>query len=124
MFRTAVAIFACAMLYSNAYAASCATADDVRDRHIPTDYDWSVNEEVSLDNLLSVTHLYGVTIENYGEFVSCKYEAAQQYIRLDGAPKNSKCPVRTVSDNWFVSDSGRTVCGDEDKTLCRFDFGC
>ncbi len=122
--KTLIAFFTCTLIFTNAYAERCATADEVRDRQISADYEWSVNEEVSLDNLLSVTHLYGVTIENYGEFVSCKYEALQQYIRLDGAPKNSTCPVRALSDNWFVSESGRTVCSAKDFTLCHFDFGC
>ena len=105
-------------------AERCATPQEVKDRLISPDYEWSVNEEVSLDGLLSVQHLYAVSIENYGEFVACKYEAPQQYIRLDGAPKEGSCPVQALSDNWFVSEHGRTVCEEEDLTLCRFDFGC
>jgi hypothetical protein len=111
------------MIFS-VYAERCATPEEVRDRKISPDYEWSVNEEVTLDGLLSVRHLYQVTIENYGEFVACKYEASQQYIRLDGAPKNSKCPIRILSDNWFVSESGQTVCDEKDNTLCHFESAC
>jgi hypothetical protein len=106
------------------YAERCATPDEVRDRRISPDYEWSVNEEVTLDGLLSVRQLYAVSIENYGEFVACKYEANQQYIRLDGAPKNSTCPIRVLSDNWFVSTGGQTVCDESDITLCRFEASC
>lgn len=112
------------LLMSNVHAERCATPDEVRDRLISPDYEWSVNEEVTLEALLSVRRLYQVTIENYGEFVACKYEANQQYIRLDGVPKHSKCPVRVISDNWFISESGQTVCDEKDNTLCRFESAC
>lgn len=112
------------LLVSNVHAERCATPDEVRDRLISPDYEWSVNEEVTLETLLSVRLLYQVTIENYGEFVSCKYEANQQFIRLDGVPKLSKCPVRVISDNWFISASGQTVCDEDDNTLCRFESAC
>ncbi len=111
-------------LSAAAYAERCATPAEVRDRLISPDYEWTVNEDVSLDKLLAVEKLYGVSIENYGEFVACKYTAPQQYIRLDGVPRNSQCPVRAISDNWFVSESGETVCEEKDPTLCHFEFGC
>jgi hypothetical protein len=117
-------LFVLILTVSNAYADRCATPLEVKDRLISPDYEWSVNEEVTLDGLLSVSQLYGVTIENYGEFVACKYEASQQYIRLDGAPKDSKCPVRPISDNWFISESGRMVCDEKDNTLCHFESAC
>lgn len=111
-------------LISTAYAERCATPEEVRGRKISPDYEWSVNEEVTLDGILSVKQLYAVSIENYGEFVACKYEASQQYIRLDGVPKKNSCPIQTLSNNWFISDHGQTVCEEEDITLCRFGFGC
>jgi hypothetical protein len=117
-------IFLCLLSICTVQAERCATPDEVRDRRISPDYDWSVSEGVTLEAVLSVTQLYQVTIENYGEFVACKYEANQQYIRLDGAPKDTKCPVQSVSDNWFVSVSGQTVCEEEDSTLCRFEPSC
>lgn len=118
-------IICCAVLFSSGtFAERCATPDEVRDRKIPPDYEWTVNEEVTLEGLLSVKELYGVSIENYGEFVACKYEAYQQYVRLDGIPKAVPCPVYANSDNWFVSDKGQTVCDDKDFTECLFEYRC
>ena len=124
IFKSVLNLAIIILLVSNVYAERCATPDEVRDRLISPDYEWSVNEEVTLAALLSVRRLYQVTIENYGEFVACKYEANQQYIRLDGVPKLSKCPVRVISDNWFTSESGQTVCDEKDYTLCRFESAC
>ncbi len=112
------------LIMSNAQAERCATPIELKERRISPDYEWSVNEEVTLESLLAVQKLYAVTIENYGEFVACKYEAPQQYIRLDGAPKKSKCPIRVLSDNWFISERGQTVCSEEDYTLCHFEAAC
>lgn len=106
------------------HAERCATPDEVVNRMISPDYEWSVSEGVTLEGILSVRQLYAVTIENYGEFVSCKYEASQQYIRLDGAAKNATCPIQSSSDNWFVSEGGQTVCAESDFTLCRFEPSC
>lgn len=117
-------VFIMIIAASGAQAERCATPDEVRDRNISPDYEWSVNESVTLEGILSVRRLYAVTIENYGEFVACKYEANQQYIRLDGAPKNNKCPIQVISDNWFASASGQTVCEESDITLCRFGPSC
>lgn len=124
MLKPVIAVLVLALLYGHARAERCASPQEVRDRLISKDYEWSVNEDVSLEGLLAVTRLYGASIENYGEFIACKYEAPQQYIRLDGIPKASRCPVKAVSGNWFISEKGRTVCSDKDITLCRFDFGC
>jgi hypothetical protein len=109
---------------SSVHAERCATPDEVKNRMVSPDYEWSVSEGVTLEGILSVRQLYAVTIENYGEFITCKYEASQQYIRLDGAAKNSKCPIQTISDNWFVNEGGQTVCGETDFTLCRFEPSC
>ncbi len=121
---------ACAVLFlgllsaSNTHADRCPTPEDIRDRNLSTDYDWSVNEQVSLDALLSVKKLYGASVENYGEFIACKYEADQQYIRLDGSPNIQNCRVVTLDENWFDSEDGKTVCMDDDITLCKFIYRC
>ena len=109
---------------SASYAERCATPEEVRERLVSPDYEWSVNEEASLEDILAVEKLYGASIENYGEFIACKYEAPQKYIRLDGVPKDNSCPIQTASDNWFSSEAGKSVCEEEDVTLCRFSFAC
>ncbi len=105
-------------------AERCATPQEVKERLISPEYDWSVSEGVSLEEILSVDKLYAASIENYGEFVACSYEAAQKYIRMDGVPKDGSCAIQTASDNWFSSEAGKSVCEEEDVTLCRFSHGC
>ena len=105
-------------------AERCATPQEVRARLVSPDYEWSVSEEASLDDILAVEKLYGASIENYGEFIACKYEAPQKYIRLDGVPKDGSCPIQAASDNWFSSEAGKSVCEEDDVTLCRFSFAC
>lgn len=105
-------------------AATCPTPQEIRARLIPEDYDWSVSENVSLESLLTVSELYGVSIENYGEFVACKYTATGQYVRLDGVPRESGCPLIGISDNWAVNYVGQLVCDDEEFGTCVFDTGC
>ncbi|NKB37262.1 MAG: hypothetical protein GKR93_08840 [Gammaproteobacteria bacterium] len=105
-------------------AERCATPQEVKERLISPDYDWSVSEGVTLEEILSVEKLYAASIENYGEFIACSYEAKQKYIRMDGVPKESSCAIQTASDNWFSSEAGKSVCEEDDVTLCRFNHGC
>ena len=106
------------------HARACPTPQEIRARVVPQDYDWSVSDDVTLEGLLSVELLYGVSIENHGEFVSCKYEAPGQYIRLDGAPLPHGCPVISISENWAVGTNGHIACDDEDPNRCLFSNGC
>ena len=64
--KPVVLIFSIFFMVANTNAERCATPDEVRDRLISPDYEWSVSEDVSLNGVLSVTKLYAVTIENYG----------------------------------------------------------
>ncbi len=115
----------CTVLFANLlHARACPTPQEIRARVVPQDYDWSVAEDVTLEGLLSVEQLYGVSIENHGEFVSCKYEAPGQYIRLDGIPLPRGCPVISISENWAVGASGQIACEDEDPHRCLFSNGC
>ena len=109
---------------TNLIAERCPTPEEVRNREITREYEWTVNEEVSLQALLSVTTLYAVQIENYGEFIACKYEANQQFIRLDGVPAKKRCPIQAISEEWFQSEGGQSVCDEKDLKLCLFEFHC
>lgn len=105
-------------------AETCPSPQEIRARLVSENYEWSVNEDVSLESLLSVKKLYGVSIENHGEFVACKYEAPGQYVRLDGMPRPTGCPVIAISQNWAVNTAGQLACDDEDLVACVFGNGC
>ena len=119
-----IALLLAGLLPSVLQARACPTPQEIRARLVPEDYDWSVAEDVTLEGLLSVKQLYGVSIENHGEFVSCKYEAPGQYIRLDGVPLPTGCPVISISNNWAVGSSGQIACEAEDPKTCLFSNGC
>ena len=107
-----------------AIADSCPTVKDISYRLISRDYEWTVDEGVTLDDLLSVKQLIAVSIENEGEFVSCKYKTGEKFIKLDGLPDTEKCPLQNTSGNWFVTGTNRWVCDEEDLFLCVFDTDC
>lgn len=105
-------------------ADTCPNASDIRDRKVPEAYEWTVNYEMALDDLLSVTRLYAISIENYGEFVSCRYESPRREVRLDGIPITGKCLITVDTGDWFTIDDGRIVCQEEELTKCQFKYEC
>lgn len=108
----------------SASAETCPSPQEIRARLVSVEYEWSVAEDVSLEGLLAVKKLYGVSIENHGEFVACKYEAPGQYVRLDGILRQNGCPVIPLSKNWAINTIGQLACEDEDLVRCVFDNGC
>ena len=105
-------------------ADSCPSVKDISYRLISRDYEWTVDEGVTLDELLSVKELIAVSIENEGEFVSCKYKTGEKFIKLDGLPDTEKCPLHKTSGSWFVTGTNRLVCDEEDLFLCVFETDC
>ncbi len=105
-------------------ADTCPTASDIKDRKVPEAYEWTVNYEVALDDLLAVTQLYAVTIENHGEFVSCKYDSPNRGVRLDGISKAEKCLITIDSGDWFTMDNGGIICQEDDLSKCQYKYEC
>jgi hypothetical protein len=106
------------------YAETCPTASDIKDRKVPETYEWTVNYEVALDDLLAVTQLYAVTIENHGEFVSCTYDSPNREVRLDGISKAEKCLITVDSGDWFTMDNGAIICQEDELSKCQYKYEC
>jgi hypothetical protein len=106
------------------FADNCPSVKDITYRLISKDYEWTVDEGVTLENLLSVEELFAVNIENNGEFVSCNYKNDEKILKLDGLPIKEKCPLINSSGNWINTDTNRLVCDEEDLSLCLFDTDC
>ena len=70
------------IVHNVTFADRCPTPEQVRERNINRDYEWSVDETVTLDMLLMVSELREVSLQNHGEFVSCHYLSEQ----LPGQP--------------------------------------
>jgi hypothetical protein len=117
--------FLLALLFSPlVFADTCPTANDIKDRKIPEAYEWTVNYEVALDDLLAVTQLYAVTIENHGEFISCKYDSPNREVRLDGISKAEKCLITVASGDWFTMDNGAIICQEDELSKCQYKYEC
>ena len=105
-------------------ADTCPSVGDIKNREVPETYEWTVNYELALDDLLSVTKLYAVTIENYGAFVSWKYESPRREVRLDGISKTKKCLITVNTGDWFTMDNGKIICQEDDITKCQYKYEC
>lgn len=113
------------LLFSSFVAAdTCPSASDIRSRNVPEAYEWTVHYELALDDLLSVTQLFAVSIENHGEFISCKYESPRREARLDGISKIKKCLITVDSGNWFTMDDGKIICQEDDLSKCQYKYEC
>ncbi len=117
--------FLLALLFSPLVSAdTCPTANDIKDRKVPEAYEWTVNYEVALDDLLAVTQLYAVTIENHGEFISCKYDSPNREVRLDGISRTERCLITVASGNWFTMDNGAIICQEDELSKCQYKYEC
>ena len=125
MIKRRLIIFVILLLFSPFVVAdTCPNASDIRDRKVPEAYEWTVNYEMALNDLLSVTKLYAVSIENYGEFVSCRYESPRREVRMDGIPITGKCLITVDTGDWFTIDDGRIVCQEDELTNCQYKYEC
>lgn len=117
--------FLLALLFSPLLSAdTCPTASDIKDRKVPEAYEWTVNYEVALDDLLAVTQLYAVTIENHGEFISCKYDSPNREVRLDGISRTERCLITVASGDWFTMDNGAIICQEDELSKCQYKYEC
>jgi len=118
-------IFLLSLFFSSIVSAdTCPSASDIKDRKVPESYEWTVNYEVALDDLLAVTRLYAISIENYGEFVSCKYDSPNREVRLDGISKAEKCLITVDSGDWFTMDNGAIICQEDELSKCQYKYEC
>jgi len=112
-------------LYSNLVIADqCPSAQIIKERKISREYEWTIDERRSLEDVLSVKKLYSVRIKNKGEFIACHYSGDKNLLRLDGKPVENNCIVRKKSSNWQMSENGEFVCKDEDLNLCIYEIHC
>lgn len=112
------------MVTGNVCADRCPTPDEVRERKISQDYEWTVDDRVTLDGLLSVKQLYAVRIKDNGRFVSCNYSTEKRLISLDGLPNKGECSIVTSVGEWHGTENGELVCQEKDSTQCHFQFEC
>jgi hypothetical protein len=113
-----------AFVITVAHADNCPAPDEVRERKISGNYEWTVDERISLENVLTVKRLIAVRLINNGEYLSCKYTTEKQLVVLYGLPKSDKCMINVSSGEWVSTDSGELVCHEKNITFCLFDVEC
>ena len=106
------------------FSDSCPTPDMLRERKIPGQYEWTVQEGVTLDNVLGAQQLYAVRIFNFDEYVSCRYTTGKWPVKLDGKPVKNKCHLMPDAGEWTGTDSGTLVCQEKDLFKCGFRINC
>jgi len=105
-------------------ADQCPSPEIIKDREISREYEWTIDERRSLNDVLSVEKLYSVRIKNKGEFIACYYSGSKNLLRLDGAPVKKECVVNEKSGSWESSENGEQVCKEEDLNLCHYEIHC
>ena len=105
-------------------ADTCPTPGEIADRKISRLYEWTVDENTTLKELLSVNQLYAVRIMNYGEYISCRYTTTKWPVTLDGKPLGKGCELTPIAGEWTSTDSGQLVCRDKEVSKCGFKFEC
>ncbi len=115
----------CLLIFSSLVNADqCPSVETVKERNISREYDWSIDERRTLDDVLSVEKLYSVRIKNKGEFIACYYSGSKNLLRLDGAPLKKDCTIDEKSGAWELSKNGEQICNEEDLNLCVYEIHC
>ena len=76
-----------------------------------------------IDDMLSVTRLIAISIENQLEYVSCKYKIDSKFIKLDGKPVSENCSISISSGSW-LTHGNRKICSEKELDQCLFDIDC
>lgn len=118
-------IFIFLVLLSNvSFAETCPAPSEIKARDISKEYDWSVDESITLEQLVNVEALFGVRIKNKNEYIACYYRGKDKVIRLDGLPLGKDCRVFHESTNWKVTEKHEWYCDAEDKYQCVYAKTC
>lgn len=112
------------MNFNSVWAGQCPSAEMVKEREISRDYDWSIDERLSLDDLLAVEKLYSVRIKNSGEFVACYYSGSNRLVRLDAAAIENNCVINIKSGEWSEAVNSEQICKEVDLNQCLFEIQC
>lgn len=118
-------IFAILVLISSyTLAETCPAPSEIKARDISKNYDWSVEESITLEELVNVEALFGVRIKNKNQYIACYYRGKEKVIRLDGLPLGKNCRVYHESTNWQVTEKHEWFCNAEDKYQCIYEKKC
>ena len=96
------------------FADQCPTPEKIKERNISREYDWTINERRTLEDVLSVEELYSVRINNKAEYIACYYSGSRSLLRLDGKPLKQTCGVKKISGRWEATENDEQICLEDD----------
>ena len=105
-------------------ADTCPSVSEIIERDISRTYEWTVDDNTSLDDVLAVNKLYAVRIQDHGDYVSCYYATGKWPLKLDAKPEISKCIVEKTGGSWQETDAGNLVCMEENLFDCKYRIRC
>lgn len=105
-------------------ADQCPTPEKIKERNISREYDWTINERRTLEDLLSVKKLYSVRINNEAEYIACYYSGNRILLRLDGKPLKQPCSVKEISGRWELTENDEQICIEDDLDKCEYVMKC
>ena len=105
-------------------AEQCPDPEKIKERKINRDYEWTIGERRTLEDVLSVEKLYSVRIKNEAEYVACYYSGSRNLLRMDAKPLKQPCIISRISGHWEMTNSGEHVCKEADLALCEYDIKC
>lgn len=106
------------------FADQCPTPEKIKERDITREYDWTINERRTLEDVLSVEKLYSVRINNQAEYIACYYSGSRSLLRLDGKPLKQPCRVKEISGRWELTENDEQICLEDDLGKCEYDIKC
>tara|TARA_R110000782_G_scaffold124850_3_gene216336 strand:- start:376 stop:786 length:411 start_codon:yes stop_codon:yes gene_type:complete len=106
------------------FADQCPTPEKIKERSISREYDWTINERRTLEDVLSVEKLYSVRINNKAEYIACYYSGSRNLLRLDGKPLKQPCRVKEISGRWELTENDEQICLEEDLGKCEYGMTC
>ncbi len=106
------------------FADQCPTAEKIKERNISREYDWTINERRTLEDVLSVEKLYSVRIRNEAEYIACYYSGSKRLLRLDGKPLKQSCRVEKISGRWKSIKDGEQICLEDELGKCEYSIKC
>ena len=105
-------------------ADTCPSVAEIIERNISKKYEWTVEENTSLDDVLSVNRLYAVRILEQGDYVSCFYATRKWPLKLDAKPETRNCTVEKTGGDWQETETGNLVCLEKNLFDCTFRISC
>ena len=120
-----ILLFCLSTVFSNmVYADRCPTPEIIVERKISQEYEWTIDERRSLDDVLAVEKLYSARIKNNGEFIACYYSSGKNLLRMDAKPLKTGCVVIEYAGEWNEVDAAEQVCAEADIYDCQYAIYC